>query len=214
MSTGDPQLRIQLYLWRLRRQLRGGSAGVVNEILAELQNHIVERATIAGEMTEASVEDVLQRLGRPENLAEQYAIDFLPSNQESDHPHGRLENETHRWTRLIAAVPILLVAAIGYFLGAALFICAVLKPFHPYSAGLWRIPDSHDIAVSLRLGFGSGFPPTGSADLLGWWIIPGGLVLGLVLLVVATRLALWSFRLSRDPRSIGGDYRGGFLYGR
>ena len=214
MAMSDTERRVESYLSRLRKQLRGRSAGNWKESISELRSHIVERATVGGEMTEASVEGVLQSLGSPEDLAEQYLTDALPWDSKANSARSRYTHEFSRWTRLIATgVPVLLLATVGYFLGAVLLICALSKPFHPDSAGLWRIPDLHDITVSLRLGFGSGHPPVGSADLLGWWIIPIGLLSAYLLLSIATRLALCSFRLFRRFHMPAGDHTGGLVYG-
>jgi hypothetical protein len=214
MAMSDAERRIESYLSRLRKQLGRRSGGNWKESVTELRSHIVERATVGGEITEASVEGVLQSLGRPEDLAEQYLVDALPWDSEANGARSRYAHEFSRWTRLIATgVPVLLLASVGYFLGAVLLICALSKPFHPDSAGLWRIPDLHDITVSLRLGFGSGHPPVGSADLLGWWIVPIGLLSGYVLLSIATHLALCSLRLFRLSHAAAGDHTGGLVYG-
>ncbi len=214
MATRDPQIRIERYLTKLRRELRGRPASAANKIVAELRNHIVERAAIAGEITEESVEEVLRRLGPAEDLAEQYAIDASPADQVRGHIERIGDSGIPRWTKLMAGVPMLLLAAVIYFLGAAFFVCALSKPFHPYTAGLWSLPDPEGLSISLRLGFGGDFPPTGAADLLGWWIVPGGLVLGAVLLVVATYLLIYSFRLQRDSREMARESEGGIAYGR
>lgn len=214
MAMNDTERRIESYLSRLRKQLRRRSAGNWKESVSEMRSHIVERATVGGEMTEANVEDVLQCLGNPEDLAEQYLADALPWDLEADSARSGNAHGFSRWTSLIATgVPVLLLATGGYFLGAVLLICALSKLFHPDSAGLWRIPDLHDITVSLRLGFGSGHPPVGSADLLGWWIIPIGLLSAYLLLSVATRLALFSLRIFRRFQMPAGDHTGGLVYG-
>jgi hypothetical protein len=81
----------------------------------------------------------------------------------------------------------------GCLVAATLVCCALLKPIHPLTAGLWRIPDAADpYSFSLRLGFGS--VPAGSSDLLGWWIVPIGLLLGLGIFSLAVRLGLSSIR--------------------
>jgi hypothetical protein len=85
---------------------------------------------------------------------------------------------------------------VGYFLGGAFILCAVLKPFHPATAGLWILPDgAADITYSLRLGFSS--VPTGGREVLGWWIVPLGLVVGGALVISTTLFALWCARQYR-----------------
>jgi hypothetical protein len=99
----------------------------------------------------------------------------------------------------VAGFFVLIGSLVGYFLGAALILCAVLKPIHPQSAGLWSFHDSSgDLELSLRLGFGSA--PAPGHDVLGWWIVPVGLVTGLGLVMLTTRFAIWCVRLYRKSR--------------
>jgi len=64
---------------------------------------------------------------------------------------------------------------------------------------LWVFPDGgDDLTISLQLGFGSA--PAGGREILGWWIMPIGLVLGCGLVMLTTRYALWCAR--RYRRSI------------
>jgi len=70
-------------------------------------------------------------------------------------------------------------------------------------AGLWLLHDATgDSEFSFRMGFGT--VPAGR-DLLGWWIVPLGLLAGCALVTVTTRLALWCARQYRKsgvlPRS-------------
>jgi hypothetical protein len=214
MTMSDAELRIESYLSRMLKHLRRRPAGNWNESVAELRSHIVERATVGGEMTEARVEAVLRCLGSPEDLAEQYLTDALPWDSEVNRARSGNAHELSRWAELIGtSVPVLLFATFGYFLGAALLICALSKLFHPDSAGLWSIPDLHDINVSLRLGFSGRHPPVGSVDLLGWWVIPIGLLSGYVMLTIGTHLALWTLRLFRRFRAETRDQSGGLVYG-
>jgi hypothetical protein len=71
-----------------------------------------------------------------------------------------------------------------------------LKTIHPQSGGLWAFPNGADTEFSLRLGFGT--PPPGGRDLLGWWIVPVGLIVGCGLVILTTRLALWCARQYRQ----------------
>ena len=93
---------------------------------------------------------------------------------------------------LISLVGVITV----YLFGFMLIVCALLKPFHPHSAGVWVLPDR---TLSIRLGF-SGAPPGGS-DLFGWWIIPVGLGLGGGLLIATWQFALWCARQYRRLRA-------------
>jgi hypothetical protein len=63
----DAQQKIDAYLNRMRRRLRGLSGQATGEILAELRGHITEKASAGGEMTAASVDGALAALGSPKN---------------------------------------------------------------------------------------------------------------------------------------------------
>jgi len=103
-----------------------------------------------------------------------------------------------RWASLsIAGFCVLFGSLIGYLAGIVFLLCALLKPFHPHTAGLWIIPDGAvDVEISLRLGFGS--IPAGR-EVLGWWIVPLGLVAGFGLVMLTSRCALWCARRYRRP---------------
>ena len=55
-------------------------------------------------------------------------------------------------------------------------------------------------AISLRLGFGT--PPPAAVDVLGFWIVPLGLIAGPMLIALTTRFALWCARQARAIRRL------------
>ena len=179
------------YLRAVRKRLRGFPPEAAGEIVDELRSHIIDKTAQTND-----VAATLAALGDPEELAARYiAEDTLARAEVSRTPFGVLD-ALFRWATLSASGFFVLVAAMGgYFFGAALIVCAILKPFHPASAGLWEIASGGDIQYSLRMGFGA--PPPGAIDLLGWWIVPIGLVGGAALVTLTTRFALWCARRAR-----------------
>ena len=117
----------------------------------------------------------------------------------------RILESLFRWASLsVAGFFVLVGSMMGYFLGTVFLLVAALKPFHPQTAGLWLLRDSAgDLEISIRLGFGS--VPTAGRDVLGWWIVPIGLLAGWAILMLTTRFALWCARQYRRshllPRS-------------
>jgi|SRR5437588_1849596 len=201
MSMGsDAQQKIESYLGRLRAQLRGADDEEVREIVEELRSHIMDKAAPSGEVSSAGVDASLAALGSPEDLARQYITDNLLARAEVSRSPVRILESLFRWASLsVAGFFVLVVAIVGYVLGVVLILCAVLKPFHPHTAGLWVSRDSTgDLSFFLRLGFGSA--PMVGRDVLGWWIIPIGLVVGFGLVMLTTRFALWCARLYRRSR--------------
>lgn len=193
--------RVEDYLEKLRRALAGLSGEAASDILEELRGHIFEKAAFelgggeGGEVTPAAVGKVLVALGPPEDLAAQYLADDL------------LERAAHGWSPLLllrgllhwaslsaAGVLVLIGCVVGYFLGASFMLCAILKPLHPRTAGLWRLAGEPH-SYSLRLGFGA--IPAGGTELFGWWIVPLGLLIGGGLCFLTTQIALWCARQYR-----------------
>ena len=195
--TGQAQQRIDAYLSRLRRRLRGMNDEDARDIVEELRGHITDKASASGEVTAAAVEAALAALGTPEELASQYMTDELLSRAAVSRSPVRILESLFRWASLsVAGFLVLLSSIVGYFLGGAFTLCGVLKIIHPHTAGLWAFRGSAgDLETSLRLGFGSA--PAGGRDVLGWWIVPIGLVVGCGLVLLTTRFALWCARQYR-----------------
>jgi hypothetical protein len=187
----------------LRRCLRGVAENEVREIVEELRSHIVEKAAaggVSGELTVEGVEATIAALGSPEELAAQYLTDNLLARVEVSRSPVKILRNLFRWASLsVAGFFVLAISVLGYFLGAVFIMVAALKPFHPQTAGLWLLRDNAgDPEISLRLGFGT-VPPAGR-DLLGWLVVPVGLLAGCAMVVLTTRLALWCARHYRRSR--------------
>lgn len=198
--AGHAQQRIDAYLGRLRRRLRGMNDEDARDIVEELRGHITDKASASGEVTAATVDAALVALGSPEELASQYMTDELLSRAAVSRSPVRILESLFHWASLsVAGFFVLLISIVGYFLGGAFMWCGVLKIIHPKTAGLWAFRDSTgDLEISLRLGFGSA--PAGGRDVLGWWIVPIGLVVGCGLVMLTTRFALWCARQYRRSR--------------
>jgi hypothetical protein len=195
MLSADTQQQIESYLGRLRHGLRGMNGADADEIVAELRSHIVEKSAAE----DATIDAILAALGSPEHLANEYLTDDLLARAEVSRSPWRVLDGLFRWASLsIAGFFVLLGAITGYFFGGTLILCALLKPFHPQSAGLWVFPNkAGELMYSLRLGFGN--PPADAREILGWWIIPIGLLLGCALVLLTSRFALWFARYFRQP---------------
>ncbi len=175
----------------------------VGEIVEELRGHIEERATTAaGELTPDSVSEALEGLGSPEELAREYLTDALLARAQISRSPLRILESLARWASLsIAGFFVLMGTVVGYFLGVAFLLAALLKFIHPKDAGLWTYPGAGgDSTFSLRLGFAG--PPAGAQEMLGWWIVPLGLIVGCGLVFLTTRLTLWCVRRYRRSRAL------------
>jgi hypothetical protein len=199
-APDSPQQRVEAYLVKLRARLRGMNDDDVREIVQELRAHITDKATASGEFTAATVDSTLGALGSPEELASQYLTDALLSRAEITRSPVRILEGLFRWASLsIAGFFVMLGSIVGYFLGIVFVLCALLKPFHAETAGLWTSRDSNnDLSFSIRLGFGN--VPVNKQEVLGRWIVPIGLVVGCGLVILTTRFALWCARRYRRSR--------------
>jgi hypothetical protein len=204
--SDDARRKVDAYLEVLRARLAGLNEAEIRDIVAELRSHVIDRATVEGAMSVASVDAALARLGGPETLAAEYVTGEILARAEVSRTPWRVLESLFRWASLsVSGALVLLASVIGYFLGAVFFLCALLKPFHPHAAGLWLVPDgAGDTVLSLRMGFEGA--PSGSRDVLGFWIVPAGLVAGSLLLLLTTRFALWSAR--RYRRSLASRFSG------
>src|ERR1700691_2691832 len=197
----DANQKIETYLAKLRAQLRGFNDQQVAEIVTELRSHILDKLEIAGDATISQVDAVLAALGSPEELAGQYITDNVLAGAEVSRSPLRILDSLFRWASLsVAGFFVLLASILGYFFGAVFILVAVLKPFHPQTAGLWLLHDATgDSEFSFRMGFGTA--PAGR-DFLGWWMLALGLLAGCALVPLTTRLALWCARQYRKSRAL------------
>jgi Protein of unknown function (DUF1700) len=198
---GDARQKIDAYLSRLRARLRGINEQDVREIVEELRSHILDKASVGGEEVSAgAVGATLAALGSPEELASEYMTDNLLARTEVSRSPLRILESLFRWASLsIAGFFAFLASVVGYSLGVSFILCALLKPVHPQTTGLWILPArADDFLISVRLGFGTA--PPGSRELLGWWIVPIGLVAGCGLVMLTTRFGLWCVRQYRKSR--------------
>ena len=170
--ASEPQQQIETYLDNLRGRMRGINRQEVGEIIEELRSHITEKATLKGSMTAAEVETALANLGTPEELASQYLSDELLARANVSRSPIKVLERLFYWASLGGAgVFVFLGTLLGYFLGIVFVLCAILKPIHPHTAGLWIIPDiAGDSQFSIQLGFGHA--PVGGREALGWWVVP------------------------------------------
>jgi uncharacterized membrane protein len=183
------------YLQKVRAGLRGLPATEAEEIVRELRSHILDRAGSAGELPESGVAAALVKLGDPEDLAAQYTTENLMARAERTRSPWLILRGIFRWASLsFAGFFVFLGALIGYATAFAFLFCAVAKPFAPKTIGLW-IRDTSLSSFSASLGTVNA--NAGAREVLGWWIIPIGMAVGVALFLLTTRFGLWSIRRFR-----------------
>jgi len=180
------QTRIDTYLMRLRRSLGELPAEEVNDILREIRGHILERAETGGELTDEALVRILRELGQPEDIGPLYQAEAMVARARSSLSPALMLRTTLRWAmRSIAGFIVFMAGLLGYGTAFGFFACALLKPFMPAQIGLWIRGNGFTLGA---------VDAPGANELLGWWIIPVGLIAGAVLLVCTTHALRWLLR--------------------
>jgi hypothetical protein len=189
----DGARRLEAYLAELRRSLAPLPEAERADIVAELRGHVLE--TAGERLTDGAVAAALERLGPAGDLAAEYvAASALAGAERSRSPWTLLRGLARLAGASLAGVPALLGGVAGYALALSLALAALRKPMAPDRVGLWQLGAD---TYSLRLGFGE--PPAGR-ELLGWWIVPIGLLAGAGCLWLTTWFGRWAIRrLRRSP---------------
>ena len=188
--------RLDAYLNELRGRLRRLPDAEVAEIVEELRSHVRDTAGDGVALTEEAVAAALERLGPSEELAALYVTDSLLVRAGHSWSPWLIFSSIFRWATVsVAGFFAFLGLLVGFVLSASFFIAALAKPFSPDRTGLWRVDDS----VSLHLGLASG-PPSAGQELLGWWIVPFGLLVGVGGVWLTTRFGRWCIRRFRRTR--------------
>jgi hypothetical protein len=221
--SNDEVIRgVDQYCARLREAMRNAPAAERDELVAEVRAHIVERLEGPPEVTPSRLSEVLRAVGDPDALAAEYQTDALLRRAARSTSPWILMRAALRSTMVSGAgLLVILALTLGYGSATVFVSSALLKPFFPSRVGLWLGPEQ-----TLTFGFWNGRvsgvevygvavrPPasfvlgTLSAtdgavhELLGFWLIPVGLVGGVALFFATTLLARWwvaRVRSSRRP---------------
>jgi hypothetical protein len=194
------QGKIQDYLNEFAVRLHPLSAEQTRDVVEEIRSHILETATTdRGCITEESVDATLARLGSPSDLARGY-VDFVPSPFVlGENQHGaRLQPWKSFFSQAARHIPtaiVILATLLAYFGAGILALSALSKPFHPARVGLWKT-GADDFSLHLGLA-NSAAAPVGD-EILGWSIIPLGLIAAVILVSLALKIDLRLLRLCRQ----------------
>lgn len=184
----DTRSQVERYLLRLRTALGRMPDGEKAEILSDIRNHIEERLSAAPDGQAEMAAETLAALGSPETLAAAFHRERLMARAVASPGPSVLLRATFRWALTGArGVLAFLALVLGYSLGLGFLACAVLKPFFPNHVGLWLDPPAFSV------GFFSAADHL-KREILGWWMIPLGLVVGTLSMVWTTRLVQWLIR--------------------
>ena len=191
MSRDAGLAHLDTYLAQVGRRLNGLPEAEARETLAELRSHVLDRA--AGDLSPASVEAAIAALGSPRDVARLNVTERVATHVEADRSPISVVRAIGRLAGLsLYGFFAFLVTLTGYMTAAAFLITAAVKPFLPKQAGLWWITRADD-PLTFSLGVVDHAPA--GRELLGWWIIPLGIAVGIGLGLLTWRFGLFSVRL-------------------
>ncbi|MGD0901750.1 MAG: DUF1700 domain-containing protein [Terracidiphilus sp.] len=195
--SAESQKTVDAYLAALRKQLRELMDEDVNDIVAEIRAHILDKTS--GEAAGDSVSSTLAALGTPEELADRYRTEDLLERARRSRSTAFILRSLLRWATLsVVGLLVFSISVVGYLIGGGLSILGVLKLFSPHTTGLYGQFSEHTWSLSFQSG---GPPAPGVHELLGWWLLPVGLLLGPLLFFLTFRFGLWSIRKFWRPRA-------------
>jgi len=181
--------RIRGYLYVLERALRTFlPREVTADAVREVASHIRERVAAIDEVAmpneREALERVLAELGAPLQVARAYADELTVEEAVAT---GRIVAVARGILRVattgILAFFVCIFLFIGYTVGIAFALIALLKPVFPDHVGLW-------VRNGIPLSFGAQFPAPENAMLLGgYWVMPFAVLVSVGVLLVTHRAA-------------------------
>jgi len=187
--TDSGESRIRGYLYIFERSLRSFlSTEVATDAVREVESHIRDAVVEAGDVPDerAALEGILQRLGPPMRVAQAYSLELVMDEAAAT---GRLMPVLRSLFQAGTTGVFAFLAAfglfVGYAMGTAFIIIAIMKPIFPNNVGFWMTPNG--ILVSSGVNFPS--VRDGLVFHTTYWIIPGALLIGLALLLLTHFLA-------------------------
>ncbi|MGE5179010.1 MAG: DUF1700 domain-containing protein [Bacteroidota bacterium] len=183
---------VERYLAAVRKSLRGMPEAEVQEILRELRAHITERSGPGGDP-----EPALRSLGDPDELARQYRGERVAARMEcSRSPIVILYGMLLLRGRSVSGWMALALAMFGYAWAIVLGAAGIEKIVSPRDVGLWVRPDWWLPRLMV-----DGPGPPGAREVLGWWMVPAGLIACALLVFLTRRFGLWWIHRSRGARA-------------
>lgn len=201
------QIPIDAYLAHLHKSLGKLPPDEVTDILREIRGHIIERAEAKQPLNEEALTQILRSVGKPEDIGSLYQTRAMVARARVSASPVFILRTTIRWAgKSIAGLATCLFALFGYGLGLGILVCASLKPFYPERVGLWV--GSHRWNLSMGTLTAAEQARDQAHEVLGWWLIPFGLITSALVLIVTTMILRWTlrfaFRTTAVPRNLVG----------
>jgi len=175
----NPEYRLSTYVKQLNRALGALPEQDRSEIVAETRSHLRDRLADG----EPELGEALSAFGAPEDYARQFVEDYKLSRALASGRAMPLYAEVlARAGRSILGFAGTALFGFAYLVAFCFVLVAAVKPLFPDRVGLWIGEDV----------FGLGVVDAATAqqarELLGYWLVPCGLICGIALYSVTTRL--------------------------
>ncbi len=166
---------LESWLAEVRRQLKGLPPAEADETIQELRSHVLDR--LDADRRPKALADALRRLGRPAEVARANLSLRLASGAVHRRSPFAILGAIWRLAGLsLYGLWVGLVSFAGYAIAVSWLFVAVAKPFAPEHVGFWLLSSGPG---DLSFSFGGEWPIPKGHEVLGWSIIPLGIVLGL-----------------------------------
>ena len=165
---------LDVYLNMVRAGLRGLSKSEVEETLAELRSHVLDR--LGGASEPEDIAAALTALGDPVGLAKLNLRERVAARaQTSWSPLAIFGTVAQLAALSLQGLLVFVVSVAGYLFALVCLFAAIAKLFAPTRVGFWRVADpTDDWSFSLSLIA----RPQPGHEILGWVLVPLGLLLG------------------------------------
>jgi hypothetical protein len=192
-QTTGSQKAIDSYLAALRKELRELTDEDANDIVEEIRMHLLDKT--GGEAPE-TVTATLAALGTPAELADKYCTEEMLARGRAARSPAYIARSVGRWALLtLGGLAVFSLSVVGYCLGGWLFVLGILKLHDPSHTGAYGQWNDHDKSFHWQSG-----GPNTPDELLGWWLVPIGLIVGGGLLLLTFKFGNWSIRKFWRPR--------------
>jgi len=192
---------LEKYLKEVTNHLVGLPENEAMEIIAELRSHVLDR--VSDDLNHVGIERALELLGNPREVARLNMTVHVATRAVDKNSPLVIIHTIARLARLsFKGLIILMTSLVGYSFAASWLLAALAKPFVPDRVGLWSLADpTGDLSLSL----GRKEATVAGQDILGFWIIPIGLAVGLCAAYITYRFDRWSIRQMAKQRAHSGS---------
>lgn len=174
------------YIDRVDSVLSPLRASAREELVREIKAHLLESIREDSGHEEAErVLNATEKLGRPEEYLEPIVTNrMIEEGSTTYNPIWILKGLGRTLLRGAKATVLGLGFGIGYLIALTITSLAVLKPIFPDHVGLFYAPGEG----LRRLAFGFLNDPSARTEVLGYWVIPISLGIGVLLYVALTKM--------------------------